>query len=168
MSTLWLVGMPGVGKSSVGPRVAYAVGADFVDLDQVVALGAGCDIGRIFADEGEEGFRIKERAALESMAGSPIVVACGGGIVDDPVNIATMRSRGRVAWLDAPVSVLLSRVGDGAGRPMLAGDAKYRLTALQRRRKSKFESAAHRRFDAAAQNPEEIAKESVQWWRSRQ
>lgn len=167
MKTLWLVGMTGVGKSTVGPRVAYAVGADFVDLDQVVALAVGTDIGRIFADEGEAGFRIRERAALELIAGSPIVVACGGGIVDDPANILTMRTLGWVAWLDAPVSVLLSRVGDGAGRPMLAGDTKSRLTALQRRRKAKFESASHQRFDAATDNPEKIAREIVQWWRTK-
>jgi shikimate kinase len=166
VATLWLVGMMGVGKSTVGPRVAYAVGADFVDLDQVVALAAGCDIARIFEDEGEAAFRIKERAALESIAGSAIVVACGGGIVEDPANVTTMRDHGLVAWLDAPVAVLAGRVGDGGGRPMLAGDVRSRLTSLQRRRKKMYEAAAHRRFDAETRNPQEIAKEIVQWWRN--
>jgi len=166
VNTLWLVGMMGTGKSSVGPRVAYALGVDFVDLDQVVVLACGCDLARIFEDEGEEGFRIRERAALESVAWSPIVVACGGGIVEDPANIATLRDHGRVAWLYAPVGVLADRVGDGAGRPMLAGDVKSRLNSLQRRRKKKFEEAAHQQFDAATQNPEEIAREIVQWWRN--
>ncbi len=166
MSTLWLVGMMGVGKSSVGPRVAYAVGADFVDLDQVIAVAAGSDIVRIFQDEGEAAFRAKERAALESIAGSAIVVACGGGVVENPSNIATMRESGSVAWLDAPVAVLAKRVGDGGGRPMLAGNVRSRLTSLQRRRKKLFEAAAHRRFDAGTANPQEIAREIVQWWRS--
>lgn len=167
MSTLWLVGMMGVGKSTVGPRVAYAAGIDYVDLDQVIALAAGCGVARIFEDEGEEAFRSKERAALESIAGSAVVVGCGGGIVEDPANIATMRDTGPVAWLDAPISVLAKRVGDGAGRPMLAGDVRSRLNSLQRRRKKMFDAAAHQRFDAATQNPQEIAREIVRWWRNR-
>jgi len=166
VGTLWLVGMMGVGKSTVGPRVAYAVGVDFVDLDQVIAMAAGCDIARIFEDEGEESFRARERSSLESIAGGAIVVACGGGIVEDPENIQTMRDNGSVAWLDAPVSVLADRVGDGAGRPMLAGDVRSRLNSLQRRRKKKYTAAAHRRFDAATQNPQEIAREIVRWWRN--
>ena len=166
MTTLWLVGMMGVGKSTVGPRVAYAIGSDFVDLDQVIALQAGTDIARIFEDEGEQAFRALETEALASIAGSPVVVACGGGIVEDRGNTDRMRETGRIAWLDAPVSVLAARVGDGSGRPMLAGGVKPRLTSLQRRRKKLYEAAAHRRFDAATADPEEIAKEIVKWWRS--
>ena len=164
-ATLWLIGMAGAGKSTIGPRVAAALGADFVDLDQVIALAAGCDIARIFEDEGEEGFRAREREAVESIAGSPVVVACGGGVVEVAENVETMRSTGDVAWLDTTVGVLLERVGDGGGRPMLAGDVKSRLTALQRRRKRKYESAADRRFDAGRREPIEIAREIVAWWR---
>ena len=93
------------------------------------------------------------------------MVACGGGVVEVAENVETMRSTGDVAWLDTTVGVLLERVVDGGGRPMLAGDVKSRLTALQRRRKRKSESAAHRRFDAD-QDPEEIAGEVVRWWRN--
>jgi shikimate kinase len=77
-----------------------------------------------------------------------------------------MRETGRVAWLDTTVGVLLERVGDGGGRPMLAGDPKSRLTSLQRRRKRKYEAAADRRFDAGRRQPLEIAKEIVAWWRN--
>lgn len=165
MSTLWLIGMMGTGKSTVGPRIGYALGADFVDLDQVIALAAGADVARIIADEGEEGFRSREKAALETVAGSAIVVACGAGVVEDPANIETMRSHGSVAWLNAPVRVLAERVGDGEGRPLLAGDARARLIALQRRRRKAYEAAADHRFDAEG-SPGEIAREVVEWWRS--
>lgn len=165
MRTLWLIGMMGSGKSTVGPRIADALGADFVDLDQVIALVGGADIGRIFADEGEEGFRRREREALERVAGSPAVVACGGGVVEDPDNVALLSATGEVAWLDAPVKVLAERVGDGTGRPLLAGDPRGRLRALQRRRGPKYQAAAGGRFDAAA-SPEQIAREVVDWWRS--
>jgi len=165
VNTLWLIGMMGTGKSTVGPRVGYALGADFVDLDQVIALGAGSDISRIFADEGEEGLRRRERAALETVAGRSIVVACGGGVVEDPANIETMRSHGSVAWLDAPVRILAERVGAGGGRPLLTGDVRARLISLQRRRRKGYEAAADRRFDAAG-TPPEIAREVVEWFRS--
>lgn len=165
MSTLWLIGMMGTGKSTVGPRIGEALGADFVDLDQVIALAAGADITRIFDDEGEEGFRIRERAALETVAGSSIVVACGAGVVEDPANIETLRAHGSVAWLNAPVRVLAERVGDGGGRPMLAGDTRARLTALQRRRRKAYEAASDQRFDTEG-SPGEIAREVVKWWRS--
>jgi shikimate kinase len=155
----------GSGKSTVGPHVAHALGMDFVDLDQVVVLSAGCDLPRIFADEGERGFRDRERQALMSIAGGKLVVACGGGVVEEPENVTTMRAHGRVAWLDATVGVLAGRVGDGTGRPMLVGDPRARLTTLQRRRRKKYAAAAHRRFDAA-KRPQELAKEIVTWWRS--
>jgi shikimate kinase len=164
--TLWLIGMMGSGKSTVGPRVAEALGADFVDLDQVVAMACGSDITRIFEEEGEEAFRAREREALEQVAGCPAVIACGGGIVEDPANIEIMQRHGRAAWLDAPVAVLAERVGDGAGRPLLAGDARDRIRSLQRRRRKKYEAAAGHRFDAGKRDPEEIAREVVDWWRS--
>jgi len=157
--------MMGTGKSTVGPRIGDALGADFVDLDQVIALAAGANIARIFADEGEEGFRIREKAALEAVAGSSIVVACGAGVVEDPANIATLRAHGSVAWLNAPVRVLAERVGDGGGRPLMAGDTRARLTALQRRRRKAYEAASDQRFDAE-DSPGEIAREVVKWWRS--
>ena len=167
MRTLWLVGMSGSGKSTVGPRVAGALGADFVDLDQVITLAAGCDIPRIFEHEGEEGFRERERDAVASIAGGPVVVACGGGVVEDPGNVQIMRAHGGIAWLDATVGVLAERVGDGSGRPMLAGDVRKRLTSLRRRRKRRYEEASDRRFDAGRREPNEIARELVSWWRSR-
>jgi shikimate kinase len=165
MRTLWLIGMMGSGKSTVGPRVAEALGAVFVDLDQVIAVFEGADIGRIFADEGEEGFRRREREALERVAGSPVVAACGEGIVADPDNIATLTSTGEVAFLDAPPRILAERVGDGGGRPLLGDDPQGQIRSLLRRRRSKYEAAAGRRFDAA-KDPEEVAKEVVAWWRS--
>ena len=79
MATLWLVGMMGVGKSTVGPLVAAKLGLPFVDLDEAIATAAGRSIPAVFAAEGEAGFRRREAAALEGAAGTETVVACGGG-----------------------------------------------------------------------------------------
>ena len=166
MGTLWLVGMMGSGKSTVGPRVAEALGTGFVDLDHLVSVSAGCDIAALFSDEGEEGFRRRERCALREVAGSPAVVACGGGVVEDAANVVVMREHGVVAWLDAPAEVLAERVGVGSGRPMLAGAPRERLRSLRRQRHRKYRAAADRRFQTGGRDAGEVASEVVEWWRS--
>ncbi|MDX1692088.1 MAG: shikimate kinase, partial [Acidimicrobiia bacterium] len=117
MGTLWLVGMMGAGKTTVGWLVADRVGRPFVDLDDDVVAAAGSSIPDIFAMQGETAFRALEHAALMERAGSEAVVACGGGVVIDERNVARMRAEGVVVWLDAPAEVLRGRVGDGEGRP---------------------------------------------------
>jgi shikimate kinase len=158
--------MMGVGKSTVGRCVADALKAEFVDLDHLVSLSAGCDIAALFSAEGEEGFRRRERRALREVAGGPAVVACGGGVVDDSTNISVMRAHGVVAWLDAPAEVLAERVGAGSGRPMLAGAPRGRLRSLRRQRHRKYRAAADRRFQTGGRDPGEVASEVVEWWRS--
>ena len=81
MSTdhVYLVGMPGSGKSTAGRALAEVLGLPFVDLDQEIERVAGSPVAEIFRDRGEPGFRSLERAALErAAAGPPAVVACGG------------------------------------------------------------------------------------------
>jgi shikimate kinase len=166
MATLWLIGMMGSGKSTIGLRVGDALGLPFVDLDRVIALEAGIDVARIFAEEGEEGFRGREAEAVRGLAGSPAVVACGGGVVLDPANVATMRRGGKVAWLDVPIDILVGRVGDGDGRPLLAGDAARRLEEIAAERIEQYAAAAHWRIECGERAAEEVAGEVVRWWRS--
>lgn len=167
MATLWLVGMMGAGKSTVGPLVAQRLGRAFVDLDGVIAAAAGRSIPAVFAAEGEAGFRRREAAALETAAGTEAVVACGGGIVVDPANAARLRESGRVAWLAAPAAVLADRVGDGVGRP-LAGARGSEIEPRLAARESAYQAVAHCRVETAGRTPEEVAEEVVRWWRASQ
>lgn len=163
MATLWLVGMMGAGKSTVGPLVAERLGRPFVDLDEAVAAAAGASIPDLFGAEGEAGFRRREAAALAEIAGSETVVACGGGIVVGPENVAVLRRSGMVAWLAAPVAVLAGRVGDGTGRP-LAGAGEPALQALATSREAAYVGAAHCRIETAGRSPDQIAEEVVRRW----
>ena len=163
MATLWLVGMMGAGKSTVGPLVAEGLGRPFVDLDEVIAAAAGRSIPAVFAAEGEAGFRRREAAALEAAAGTEAVVACGGGIVVDPANVARLRQSGLVAWLAAPAAVLAERVKDGAGRP-LAGEGGSEVEARLAARERAYAAASHCRVKTAGRSPEEVAEEVVRWW----
>jgi len=163
VATLWLVGMMGAGKSTVGPLVAERLGRPFVDLDEVVAAAAGASIPDLFDAEGEAGFRRREAAALAQVAGSEAVVACGGGIVVDPENVAVLRRTGMVAWLAAPAPVLAQRVGDGGGRP-LAGAGEAALQVLAASREAAYAGAAHCRIQTAGRSPEEVAEEVMRRW----
>jgi shikimate kinase len=163
VATLWLVGMMGAGKSTVGPLVAERLGRPFVDLDEVIAASAGRPIPELFAAEGEGGFRRREAAALAAVAGSEAVVACGGGIVVDPANVERLRETGLVAWLAAPAAVLAARVRDGAGRP-LAGEGGREVAERLAARESAYAAAAHWRVETTGRAPEEVAEEVVRRW----
>jgi 3-dehydroquinate synthetase/shikimate kinase len=148
---LVLVGLPGSGKSVVGRRIAARHRAAFFDLDEIVERSAGSSIPEIFAAEGEDGFRARERAAVASLgpadkrAGLVRVIATGGGTVVDPRNRWHLY-RGRLpVWLDGRPEVLAQRLRRSVTvRPLVAGRdpvGAVRTLAVDRRR---FYAAAWR------------------------
>ena len=121
---VWLVGMMGVGKSTVGQLVASRLGVPFVDLDDRVEAAAHATIAELFAREGEHGFRAREAAEVARAAHeADAVIAVGGGAPCFGENLTNMLSSGIVVWLSAPVDELAARVGDGTRRPLLAAGA---------------------------------------------
>ena len=91
---VYLVGMPGAGKSTVGKELAGRLGVPFVDLDQEIEREAGAAVADIFRDEGEASFRALEAAALvKASMEDPSVVSCGGGVVLEPANRLRRRVR---------------------------------------------------------------------------
>ena len=134
---IYLTGMMGSGKSTIGPRLAERLGDDFADLDNAIMFGAGCSVSAIFEREGEAGFRRRERSALRRTARSGrIVVATGGGTLADPQNLAWARENGIVAYIRLRPESLARRLRYSAAfRPLLctpAGDP-LRGAALVRR-----------------------------------
>ena len=138
-----LVGMPGSGKSTVGPLLAAALEMPFHDLDADIAARHG-PIPAIFAAHGEAAFRAHERAALaRRLAGAPCVIALGGGAFADPGTHALARRGARTIWLRATLDTLAARVGDGADRPLLAGDPAAALARLLEARADAYAAADH-------------------------
>jgi shikimate kinase/3-dehydroquinate synthase len=125
---LVLVGLPGSGKSAVGRRIAQRHHATFVDLDDLVERQAGMSVPVIFAQEGETGFRRREREAVLSLGPADVdaelrrVIATGGGSVIDPRN-RWLLYRGRFpVWLDGSPEILASRLARSVHvRPLVAG-----------------------------------------------
>ncbi len=124
---LVLVGLPGSGKTAAGRRVARHRDATFIDLDEAIATEAGRPIPAIFEEEGEAGFRARERAAIAALGPadpSPAlrrVISSGGGAPVDPRNRWLLYRGRRAAWLDAPAEVLAQRIRHSPNpRPLLA------------------------------------------------
>ncbi|HZW50887.1 MAG TPA: shikimate kinase, partial [Rudaea sp.] len=108
---LFLIGPMGAGKSTLGKRVADALGLPFFDLDHEIQTQCGADIALIFDIEGECGFRRRESAMLaEFAAREGIVLATGGGAILDAHNRATLRERGFVVFLETTVDDQLARL----------------------------------------------------------
>ena len=119
---LWLLGLSGSGKSTVGPRLAQALGLPWVDTDAEIARDSGKSIPEIFQKEGEEAFREKESAVLAKVAAGPAsVISCGGGMVLREANRQTMASTGLRIYLQADPATLARRLRSSQNRPLLSG-----------------------------------------------
>ncbi len=133
---IFLCGFMAAGKSSVGRRLAAVLGWRFLDLDTMIVDNAGKSVDRVFAEEGEPGFRRLESEALDEVTGQKmVVVACGGGVVEESLNRETLRSnRGCVVWLDVEAEELERRLeGESRVRRPLADPNWRRLLEARRR-----------------------------------
>ncbi len=145
---VYLVGMPGSGKTAVGRELARRTGLRFVDLDAAIEAASGMGVHEIFAAQGEPGFRELEREALRRVSGGEAsVVACGGGIVLDRENRRLLRNTGTVVWLVAPPERLRGRIRPGT-RPLLQEDDD--LDRLYAEREPLYRQVADRVIDATA------------------
>ncbi|HEY8523438.1 MAG TPA: shikimate kinase [Acidimicrobiales bacterium] len=128
-----LVGLMGVGKSTVGRRLAKEMQRPFADADEQVELRAGRAIPAIFRTGGEEEFRRLETEVLADLMGRPypLVVAAGGGAVSRGQNREVLAPRGFVVWLRASAEFLAART-DTTHRPLLANSADDPAVTLQR------------------------------------
>jgi shikimate kinase len=134
--TIVLVGLMGVGKSSVGRRVAGRLGLPFYDADNEIEAAAGCSITDLFARYGEPAFRAGERRVMQRLlAGPRAVIATGGGAFIDPETRALIASQAISVWLRADLDLLTKRVTGRDHRPLLkGGDPRAILSGLMEKR----------------------------------
>jgi len=163
-----LVGLPGSGKSTVGPLVAQALGASFVDLDAAIERRSGAAIPELFARYGEASFRVTERDEMERvLAGDPCVIAAGGGWAAQPGSLESASGRALLVYLALPAAVAAARAAGAPGaRPLLAGDVRERMAALLAARVGSYE-CCEARVDAAGAPAEGVARDVVRLARSR-
>lgn len=140
---LVLVGMMGVGKTSVGKRVAATLGLPFVDADDEIERAAQMNIPEIFERFGEAYFRDGERRVIARLVAGPRrVIATGGGAFVNPETRRMILSKAISVWIDSDIDTLLERVGRKDNRPLLKqGDPREILTRLKNERASAYAEA---------------------------
>jgi shikimate kinase len=141
-TSVYLIGMMGSGKTTVGQLLAEALGYRYFDTDQLIETAASQPITQIFAESGEAIFRQLESNTLEAL--SPLTrctIATGGGIVLKPENWGYLRN-GVIVWLDVPVDLLHDRLLADTTRPLLqSGDLRTQLETLDEARRSRYAQA---------------------------
>jgi shikimate kinase len=141
-SRVVLIGLPSTGKTTVGDWLADEFGWMFFDCDSAFESETGTSIVDWTAEHGWPAFRQHESEILErALKRERVVVSSGGGCVESQRN-RTALATATVVWLDAPLDVLLSRLGAAADRPLLAGDPRARLGELAARRKPLYAELA--------------------------
>lgn len=152
-----IIGMPGVGKTSVAEAVAQKLGRKCIDIDTEIVKAHG-DIPKIFEREGEKAFRAYEKeAVVKAAAQSPVVIATGGGSLLDPENTRALKATGTLYWITRPLESLATD-----GRPLSKGGIET-LKKLYNERKEIYAAAAdavveNKTIDTAA---EEILRRNV-------
>ncbi|MDY0310182.1 MAG: shikimate kinase [Castellaniella sp.] len=151
--SIFLVGMMGVGKTTIGRQLAAALGRKFVDLDHAIEARCGVRIATIFDIEGEAGFRRRETASLDEYTRrSGLVLATGGGAVLAAENRHMLRTRGCVVYLRAGADELYRRVARDRSRPLLRTEnPRQRIVDLLAQREPLYESVAEITLDTGDQ-----------------
>jgi len=152
--SIFLVGMMGAGKTSVGRVLAKRLHKTFYDSDHVIENRTGVKIPVIFEIEGEAGFRVRESAVVDELTAlRDIVLATGGGAVLSEKNRDRLRTRGMVVYLRASVRDLLNRTRHDKNRPLLqAAEPRARLTELYEKRDPLYREVAHLTVDTGNQS----------------
>lgn len=138
------IGLPGSGKTTVGRRVAETLGADFIDLDQIIERREGMPVTRVFAERGEPAFRELERAAMaDALEEAPAVIAPGGGWAAQPGELARAKERALVIYLKTMITTAVQRTQLHDYRPLLMSDDPYARMRELLQEREKYYAQAH-------------------------
>jgi shikimate kinase len=158
--SIYLIGMMGAGKSTVGRTLARRLKLRFVDSDHEIEARCGVKIPVIFEIEGEAGFRAREAQAIAELTRlTGIVLATGGGVVLAEENRRLLAAHGTVIYLRATPEHLYERVRQDRNRPLLAGgDPLGRLRELYRERDPLYRAVADLVIDTGRQSVQVLAR----------
>jgi shikimate kinase len=160
--SLYLIGMMGAGKTTVGRLLAQQLGYGFLDTDDVITKAAGKSINQLFAEEGEAAFRQLETDILAQVcAYVKLIVATGGGIVMRRENWSYLH-HGLIVWLDVPVEILYTRLAEDTTRPLLQDpDPQSKLRSLLEQRQPLYAQADLRITVGEGETTEQIVSKII-------
>jgi shikimate kinase len=159
-SNIALIGFMAVGKSAVGKLLAEKTGKAFVEVDSLIEQKAGKPVSRIFKEEGEIVFREYEIELIKEVSKQKnLVLACGGGIVLNTINIDRLKQESVLIWLTASVPSILERLKTtGDTRPLITGkDRENQVRSLFNYRQPFYERAAEMQVDTSDLTVKQVA-----------
>lgn len=161
--SVFLIGMMGSGKSTVGQVLAQQLNYRFFDTDELIIRVKGKSINDIFAREGENGFReVESQILMELCAYTRSVIATGGGIVLKQQNWSYLK-HGLIVWLDAPVPLLCQRLAEDQTRPLLQDSSlASRLDSILAQRRSLYTQADLQLTIAGDHTPEQLVSQLME------
>lgn len=158
-----LIGFMGAGKTTVGRLLAEKLDKKPVELDSLIEKRVGKSIPDIFHEDGEAAFRQLEIEVVSEVAGGENqVIACGGGLVLNSINIECLKEGAILVWLDASSEVILQRIlDDSSVRPLLenSNDKEKAIRKLMRFRKPLYEKAADIKIDTSELDIEAVVEQ---------
>ena len=155
---IYLIGMMGSGKSTVGKTLSEKMHKPFIDLDSEIEKGTGKNISEIFDTDGEEQFRKMETKQLKQYSES--IVACGGGIILKDENREFINDNGATILLTASMEELSHRLSDSGNRPLLVdNNTEEALTKLWLERQVNYLNTADLTIQTDGKNPEQLTEE---------
>jgi shikimate kinase len=159
-TSIALIGFMGTGKTTVAKVLAQKLGKAFIELDAIIVKKAGKPIPEIFRQDGEIRFRELEIEVVSEVAAKKnVVIACGGGVVLNTINIDRLRKESVIIYLSASPAAILKRTSnDKSGRPLLdVIDRAQQIKTLLKSRQSFYRRAADIIVNTSGLNIESVA-----------
>lgn len=175
INNIFLIGLMGVGKTSVGRQLARLLKTPFFDADKELEARTGVSIPWIFDQEGEAGFRKREQLIIDELTQlQGIILATGGGVVLSAENREYLKTRGKVIWLQASLGTLSARTARDKSRPLLqapllkGNSAQQKLAQLLEQREPLYRSLADLVIDTDVAGGTHKTAEMIAHWLSAQ
>lgn len=140
---IFLIGMPGSGKSTIGRYLSALLGWPVLDLDKTIEQDSGKSIPEIFKESGENHFRKLEREALDKVIKeqSRAIISTGGGVPCFYDNLERMQEAGKTIYIEVPLETLIARTAKSDKRPLLAGNRERKISQLLKDRQDDYRKA---------------------------
>tara|TARA_B100000700_G_scaffold292837_1_gene353231 strand:+ start:86 stop:595 length:510 start_codon:yes stop_codon:yes gene_type:complete len=163
-NNIYLIGMMGSGKSTVGPILSKKMNIDYMDMDNELEKLMDMSLPMIFSDYGEERFRMIESAFFREISKvGQFIYATGGGIILADLNKSIIKETGIAVFLDCSIDMLIERIkNDKKERPLIADNMKKKMTAIYNERYELYKECSNHTIDTTKMNTDKVIQEIMQ------